>query len=74
MKKTIVCVLLLGVGIAIGQQVKKIWVTPQYQDDYIRAWYMEDKETGTRCYLVQSIIEGVGASRQVTMNCVPKGK
>jgi hypothetical protein len=52
MKKIILTVVLMASAYAIGQQVSKLWVHKEYSDSSIRVYYVQDIETGTRCYVV----------------------
>jgi hypothetical protein len=58
MKKTLCVVLLLGIGVAVGQGINKLWVKSEYEDPYIRAYFIQDLETGTRCYVVSGENDG----------------
>jgi len=62
--------LLAAVAIA-AQGAPKLWVHKEYggigsYDNYVSAYYIEDRETGTRCYGIT--VAGSGAA----ISCVPK--
>lgn len=59
--------IVLVAGFAAGQGAKKLWVAEQYVDHGDRVYFVEDLETGTRCYA----ITGTGTSGYA-ISCVKK--
>lgn len=72
MKKLLICagfVIALGVGIVTGQRSNKLWIhsegTNTDEQWSVSFYYLEDRETGTRCYAMRG-------PDSVAINCVKK--
>lgn len=69
MKKLVIAVLIGAALFATAQGTEKLWVSIQYRYLGDRVLFIEDKETGTRCYAI--------ANNETNMSgyaiaCVPK--
>jgi len=72
MKKIIIIVSLIVVlvsGYLIGQSTQKLWVSIQYRSKGDRVLFIEDLETGTRCYAIANDAVNVGG---YAISCVKK--
>lgn len=66
----IVVLLLLIVVFSVANTTSKFWVSEQYNTDYAVFYYIQDNETGTRCYgIVAKSTMGNGSGASI--DCVP---
>ena len=71
MKKVLIFIVVLLVSaMCFGQDLKKVWVSLQYEDNGFRVLYIEDRETGTRCYAIRADSETSYSG--FAISCVPK--
>lgn len=68
MKYALIVALLVG-AVALGEQLPRLTIELQKMENNSVFYFVEDKETGTRCYaFTKDYKEGTAIS------CVPKGK
>lgn len=61
--------LLLGFALAQTLPIHKLWVNKEYDKDADRIYFIQDLETGARCYAIAGGI-GSGRSAGYAISCV----
>ena len=63
--------------VGYAQQLNKLWVSKQHTDGDLAVYFVQDLETGTRCYVAQTTTPNedghTSNAAPVAISCVPKG-